>query len=58
MDKWQQHVCLEISDALGNDERLLEITQALMQMDGAELIPEPISDSLFNHITNVNEGGQ
>jgi hypothetical protein len=58
MDTWQQHVSLEISDALGNDDRLLQITQALKQMDSAELIPEPISDALFNHITNVNEGGQ
>ena len=57
MDRWQQHVSLEIGDALGNDERLLEITDALLSMLMADLIPGDISDQLFNQIDLTNEGG-
>lgn len=57
MDPWQQHVSLEISDALGSDDRLLEITEALLSMHMADLIPGDISDSLFNQIDLTNEGG-
>lgn len=58
MDQWQQHVSLEISDAVGNDQRLLEITEVLMQMDVASLMPEAVSDQLFNQISLTNSGGQ
>lgn len=58
MDQWQQHVALEISDSLGDDERLLEITESLMQMDQANLIPADIADQLFNQISLHNTGGQ
>lgn len=58
MDQWQQHVQLEISDSLGDDERQLEIMQALMQMTDADLIPDLIADQLFNQISIVNNGGQ
>lgn len=56
MDTWQQHVELEISDAMGNHPRLLEITEALLGMQFAELMPQPVSDSLFNQIDLTNEG--
>ena len=56
MDNWQQHVELEISDAMGNHERLIEITEALLGMHHAELMPQPVSDSLFNQIDLTNEG--
>lgn len=58
MDQWQQHVSLEISEAVGYDQRLLEIAEALMQMDTASLIPEAVSDQLFNQISIANSGGQ
>lgn len=57
MDQWKEHVSLEISDAIGSSERLLEITQALLGMHYAELIPQPVSDELFNKIDLFNEGG-
>lgn len=58
MDPWKQHVSLEISDAFGDDERLLEITQALLGMHYAELIPDEISNDLFEQIDAVNKGGE
>jgi len=58
MDQWQQHVQLEISDALGDDDRLLEITQSLTQMNEANLIPDPVADQLFNQISIINNGGK
>ena len=57
MDPWQQHVSLEIADALGDDDRLLTITEALLSMHMADLIPGDISDQLFNQIDLTNEGG-
>lgn len=57
METWQQHVSLEIADALGDEDRLLEIVEALLGMHHASLIPDPISDSLFNQIDLTNEGG-
>ena len=56
MDTWKQHVELEITDAMGDFDRLLEITEALLGMHHAELIPQPVSDSLFNQIDLTNEG--
>ena len=58
MDQWQQHVSLEISEAVGDDGRLLEITEAMMSMDVANLIPDHISDQLFNQISIAHSGGQ
>lgn len=58
MDQWQQHVSLEISDAVGDDERVLEILYALTLMNASDLIPESIADQLFNQISIVNNGGQ
>lgn len=55
MDNWQQHVSLEISDSLGDEERLLLITNALLGMEYADLIPEDISAYLFNQIQATNE---
>jgi len=57
MDPWQQHVSLEIADALGDDDRLLTITEALLSMHMSDLIPGDISDQLFNQIDLTNEGG-
>jgi hypothetical protein len=57
MDQWQQHVSLEISDTLGDDDRLLLITNALLGMEYADLIPDDISSQLFNQIQSVNERG-
>lgn len=54
MDQWKEHVTGEILDAHHDDERLLEITRAVVTMDTAELIPEQISDELFNLIDFVN----
>lgn len=54
MELWKEHVALEISDAAGNDERMLDIVNALLQMHYNELIPEAISDDLFNQIDAIN----
>lgn len=54
MDLWKEHVRHEIIDATGQDDRLLEITRAMAQMESADLIPEPVSDELFNLIDFVN----
>jgi hypothetical protein len=58
MDQWQQHVSLEISDAVGDDERVLEILYALTLMNASDLIPESIADQLFNQISITTNGGQ
>jgi hypothetical protein len=58
MDTWKEHVSLEIADAHGNPDRLLEITQAMLGMHYAELIPQQVSDELFNKIDLFNEGGK
>ena len=57
VDPWKQYVSLEISDAFADDDRLLEITQALLGMQHADLIPQDIADDLFNQIDMTNEGG-
>lgn len=57
MDTWKEHVALEISDAFGDPDRLLVITQALLRMEEESLIPQPVSDELFNRIDSINEGG-
>lgn len=57
MDTWKEHVALEISDAFGDPDRLLAITQALLRMEEESLIPQPVSDELFNHIDGINQGG-
>lgn len=58
MDAWKEHVALEISDAFGDPDRLLAITQALLRMEEESLMPQPVSDELFNQIDMLNEGGQ
>ena len=55
MDQWQEHVALELSEAYGNDERLLEIAYALVAMDRAQLIPDDISDYLFDRLGYYSE---
>lgn len=58
MDQWQQYVTTEITDALGDDERMLEIADNLVRMDSANLIPDDISDRLFLMLSIGNLGGQ
>lgn len=55
MDQWKEHVHLEIVDATFDEQRLLEITEALTTMNEKQLIPQPVSDELFNVIDVVNE---
>lgn len=55
MDQWKEHVHLEIVDATFDEKRLLEITEALTTMNERQLIPQPVSDELFNAIDVVNE---
>lgn len=55
MDQWQQHVLLEISDAIGNEDRLLTITNLLFDMEQEGLVPDEIGDKLFNYISFINE---
>lgn len=54
MESWKEHVALEISDAVGDDERMLDIVNSLLQMHYNDLIPEDISDDLFNQIDAIN----
>lgn len=56
MDNWQQHVQFEIQDATFDKGRLLDITNALIDMEGKDLIPEQIASTLFSMITYHNEG--
>jgi len=55
-DDWQTHVRLEITDATFDSDRLLDITNHLVSMEEADLIPDHIADDLFNFITIHNEG--
>lgn len=50
---WEEHVMLEISDAYGDPERLLEIQNALIEMHNAELIPDDLSDRLFTYFGSI-----
>lgn len=54
MDSWKEHVSLEITDAVGDDDRMLDIVNALLQMHYNDLIPEDISEELFNQIDAIN----
>ena len=53
MDDWQQYVLLEILDCIDNDDRLLAITQELINMEKLDLIPDSVSSKLFNQITLI-----
>ena len=53
-DIWQEHVSLEITNAVGDDQRMLEIAQALIQFDRLGLIPLEILEPLTNKISQLN----
>jgi hypothetical protein len=55
-DDWQTHVRLEITDATFDSNRLLDITNNLVDMEEADLIPDHIADDLFSLIRIHNEG--
>lgn len=57
MDLWQSHVMHEVTDAYQDDDRLLRITELMMDMSEGGLVPEPIADAIFIHINNINTGG-
>lgn len=50
---WEAHVMLEISDAYGDPVRLLEIQEALMEMQKADLIPDEVADRIFDHFGSI-----
>lgn len=52
-DAWEQHVLLEISEAYGHPDRLLEIQQALMEMWKQDLIPEDVSSRLWLYFYDI-----
>jgi hypothetical protein len=54
-DTWEQHVMLEISQALGDPERLLGIQQALMQMWRLDLIPDGAAGRIWLYFSDVAE---
>lgn len=56
MDKWEEHVKLEITDAVDDPFRLLQITVSLNDLKDIDLIPEGTHDNLTNLITTVNNG--
>ena len=58
MDDWQQYVLLEILDCIDNDDRLLAITQELINMEKLDLIPDSVSSKLFNQITLIQSRTQ
>ena len=53
-EAWVTHVLYEIMDACADKIRLLEITECLIQMERADLIPEDIASSLMDLIQNIN----
>lgn len=55
MDKWEEHVKLEITDAAISDPfRLAQITIAISEMNDIELIPDETRNNLNNLINKVN----
>lgn len=52
-EDWKQYVLLEISEAYGDPERLLEIQEALLQMYAADLMPDNVSTDVFNRLQDV-----
>lgn len=57
MDNWEEHVKLEITDAVHDPFRLLQITVAITDMKQIDLIPEQTHDNLTNLINKVNTNG-
>jgi hypothetical protein len=53
-EAWVTHVRLEIMDACADKVRLYEITECLIKMENADLIPPDIADNLMNLIQNIN----
>jgi hypothetical protein len=53
-DLWQEHFSLEITHAVGDDERMMLIAQTLIKLDRDGLIPEQISEPLFNQLARLN----
>jgi hypothetical protein len=53
-DIWQEHFSLEITHAVGDDERMMLIAQTLIKLDRDGLIPEQISEPLFNQLARLN----
>ena len=54
-DAWENHVRYEIMDACTDTERLLAITDTLLELESLDLIPDQTADRLFEMIRNVNE---
>lgn len=54
-DLWQEHFALEITNAIGNDERMMLIADTLIELERNDLIPEQISTPLFNQLARINE---
>lgn len=57
MDKWEEHVKLEITDAVDDPFRLLQITVAITDLKEIDLIPDQTHDNLTNLINKVNING-
>lgn len=53
-DLWQEHFSLEITHAVGDDERMMLIAQTLIKLDRDGLIPREISEPLFNQLSRLN----
>lgn len=53
-DDWHQHVRTEIQKASFDKERLLDITESIIDFEEKDLVPEHISSDLFNLITLHN----
>ena len=55
MDKWEEHVKLEITDAaIADPVRLAQITVAISEMQAIDLIPDETHSNLNNLINKVN----
>jgi hypothetical protein len=52
-DAWEDHVTLEISEALGHPDRLLEIQEALMLMWRRDLMPEETSNRIWLYFYDI-----
>lgn len=54
-DAWFEYVALEIADAMNDEERLLAITEAILEMERLDLIPHTTCSELLHRIQRINE---
>ena len=54
-DLWMEHYSLEITNSIGNDDRMILIAQTLCDLERNDLVPQQIAEPLFDQLARINE---